>query len=279
MNDLQLLENTQLRDDLPDFRAGDILVPAGTRLGPAHLGLAASAGIAELVVHDRLRVTLLTSGDEVIPPGHPLLPGQIYNANGPMLRGLLEQLGCEIIHADHHPDHLDATRATLERVAGDCDVILTSGGVSVGEEDHIKAAVESLGRIDMWKVRMKPGKPLAFGQVAGTPFIGLPGNPVSGFATFLLFARPYLLARMGARVAPLRSIRLPAAFARPVAGDRRDFARGRITPDQRVELYANQGSGILSSLTWAEGLVEIPEHATVAPGDLVDVHLLAELLA
>lgn len=262
-----------------DFRAGDILIPAGIPLGPAHLGLAASAGIAELMVHERLRVALLTSGDEVIPPGRPLLPGQIHDANGPMLRGLLEQLGCEITHAAHLPDDLHATRATLEKVAGDCDVIVTSGGVSVGEEDHIKAAVESLGSIDMWKVRMKPGKPLAFGQVAGTPFIGLPGNPVSGFATFALFARPYLLARMGARVPPLRPILLPAAFARPKAGDRRDFARGRITPDQHVELYANQGSGILSSLTWAEALVEIPEHATVAPGDLVNVHLLAELLA
>ncbi|MGD9708385.1 MAG: gephyrin-like molybdotransferase Glp [Halothiobacillaceae bacterium] len=262
-----------------DFRADDVLVHAGTRLGPAHLGLAASGGLAALEVRDRLRVALLTSGDEVTPPGQPLAPGHIYNANGPMLRGLLEQLGCTISHVEHLPDDFATTRATLERLAGECDVILTSGGVSVGEEDHIKAAVESLGRIDLWKVRMKPGKPLAFGQVAGTPFIGLPGNPVSGFATFLLFAKPFLLARMGASVPPLRPLRLPAAFARPKAGDRRDFARGRLTPDQRVELYVNQGSGILNSLSWAEALVEIPEHATVAPGDLVNVHLLAELLA
>ncbi|MEW6728322.1 MAG: gephyrin-like molybdotransferase Glp [Pseudomonadota bacterium] len=262
-----------------DFRAGEVLVPAGTRLGPAHLGLAASGGIAEVEVHDRLRVALLTSGDEVTPPGQPLAPGHIYNANAPMLRGLIEQLGCTISHIEHLTDDFTTTRAALERLAGECDVILTSGGVSVGEEDHIKAAVESLGRIDLWKVRMKPGKPLAFGQVAGTPFIGLPGNPVSGFATFLLFAKPFLLARMGASVPPLRPLQLPAAFARPVASDRREFARARITADQRVELYANQGSGILSSLTWADALAEIPEHVTIAHGDLVHVHLLAELLA
>jgi molybdopterin molybdotransferase len=262
-----------------DFRAGDVLVHAGTRLGPAHLGLAASGGLAELEVYDRLRVALLTTGDEVTPPGQPLAPGHIYNANAPMLRGLLERLGCTISHAIHLPDDLEATRAILERLAGECDAIITSGGVSVGEEDHVKAAVESLGRLDLWKVRMKPGKPLAFGRVAGTPFIGLPGNPVSGFATFLLFARPFLLARMGASVPPLRPLRLPAAFARPVASDRREFARARIDADQRVQLYANQGSGILSSIAWADALAEIPEHVTIAPGDLVDVHLLAELLA
>lgn len=262
-----------------DFRAGEVLVPAGARLGPAHLGLVASGGVAELEVYDRLRVALLTSGDEVTPPGQPLAPGHIYNANAPLLRGLIEQLGCTLSHIEHLPDDFATTQATLERLAGECDVILTSGGVSVGEEDHIKAAVEALGRIDLWKVRMKPGKPLAFGHVANTPFIGLPGNPVSGFATFLLFAKPFLLARMGASAPPLRPLQLPAAFARPVASDRREFARARITADQRVELYVNQGSGILSSLTWADALAEIPEHATVAPGDLVNVHLLAELLA
>jgi len=262
-----------------DFRAGEVLVPAGTRLGPAHLGLAASGGLATLKVRDRLRVALLTTGDEVTPPGQPLAPGHIYNANAPLLRALLEGLGCTISHAAHLPDDLAATRAVLQQVARECDVILTSGGVSVGEEDHVKAAVESLGALDLWKVRMKPGKPLAFGWVEGTPFIGLPGNPVSGFATFLLFARPFLLARMGADVPSLRPLRLPAAFARPTASDRREFARARIGADQRIELYADQGSGILRSLTWADALVEIPEYTTVAPGDLVHVHLLAELLA
>ncbi len=262
-----------------DFRADDVLAPAGTRLSAAHLGLIASGGIDRLTVRDRLRVALLTSGDEVVPAGQPLAPGQIHNANAPMLHGLLEQLGCEISHAEHLPDDFDQTRTVLQRVAGECDVILTSGGVSVGEEDHIKPVVDALGALDLWKVRMKPGKPLAFGQVLGTPFIGLPGNPVSGFVTFLLFARPFLLARMGAKAPPLRPLRLPASFTRPVASDRREFARARLTANQHVELYANQGSGILSSLAWAEALAEIPEHTPIAPGDTVNVYLLAELLA
>ncbi|TQV63809.1 MAG: molybdopterin molybdotransferase MoeA [Halothiobacillaceae bacterium] len=262
-----------------DFRSGAVLVPAGTRLAPAHLGLAASGGIDRCSVFGRLRVALLTTGDEVVPPGQPLHPGQIYNANAPLLSGLLQQLGCEISHVEHLPDHFDTTLDGLKRIAPACDVILTSGGVSVGEEDHVKSAVEHLGTLDMWKVRMKPGKPLAFGHVLGTPFIGLPGNPVSGFVTFLLFARPFLLASMGATTPAPRPIRLPAAFARPRASERREFARGRITADQRVELYANQGSGILSSLGWAEVLVELPENETLAPGDPVNTYLLAELMA
>jgi len=262
-----------------DFHAGQILAIRGTRLSPANLGLIASSGVSRLDVYEPLRVALLTSGDEVTAPGLPLRPGCIYNANATLLHGLLRQLGCQISHQIHLPDDFAATRDTLAKIAGECDVILASGGVSVGEEDHIKAAVESLGRIDLWKVRMKPGKPLAFGYVADTPFIGLPGNPVSGFATFALFARPFLLKRMGAQVADLRPLRLPAAFSTTRISDRREFARGRITPEQGIELYANQGSGILSSLSWAEALVELPENTLIHPGDLVNVHLLNELLA
>lgn len=262
-----------------DFRTADRLLPQGTRLKPAHLGLLASAGIATLRVHTPLRIALLTSGDEVIAPGLPLRPGGIYNANAAMLRGLLLDMGCKVTFERHLPDDLETTRRTLTEAAGACDVILTSGGVSVGEEDHIKSAVQSLGRLDLWKVRMKPGKPLAFGYVADTPFIGLPGNPVSGFATFALFARPFLLKSMGAEVNALRPLRLPAAFSHTRMSDRREFARGRITAQQSVELYANQGSGILSSLSWAEALVELPENTPIAPGDQVNVHLLSELFA
>ena len=262
-----------------DFHAGQILATRGTRLSPANLGLIASSGASQLKVYAPLRVALLTSGDEVITPGLPLRPGCIYNANATLLHGLLLQLGCKVSHRIHLPDNFSATREALAQIAGECDVILTSGGVSVGEEDHIKAAVESLGRIDLWKVRMKPGKPLAFGYVANTPFIGLPGNPVSGFATFALFARPFLLKSMGAHVAALRPLRLPAAFGTTRTSDRRDFARGRITAEQGIELYANQGSGVLSSLSWADALVELPENTLIHPGDLVNVHLLSELLA
>ncbi|MFZ5580609.1 MAG: gephyrin-like molybdotransferase Glp [Pseudomonadota bacterium] len=262
-----------------DFKADAILLPTGTRLGPAHLGLLASGGIDRPRVRERLRVALLTTGDEVVPAGQPLAPGQIHNANAPMLRGLLDRLGCAISHCEHLPDDFETTRATLAKVAGECDVILTSGGVSVGEEDHIKPAVDALGQLDLWKVRMKPGKPVAFGQVLDTPFIGLPGNPVSGFVTFLLLARPYLLARMGAREALPKPLRLPTAFAVQRPGERRDFARARISADQRVELFANQGSGILGSLSWADALAEIPENTTIAPGDMINVYPLAELLA
>ena len=262
-----------------DFHAGQTLLTRGTRLRPVHLGLLASAGISRLIVQEPLRVALLTSGDEVIAPGHPLRPGCIYNANAALLRSLLLHMGCHISHQAHLPDDFAATRQTLAQLAETCDVILTSGGVSVGEEDHIKAAVESLGRIDLWTVRMKPGKPLAFGHVGATPFIGLPGNPVSGFATFVLFARPFLLKRMGAQVPDLRPLRLPAAFGTTRMSGRREFARGRITPEQRIELYTDQGSGILSSLAWAEVLVELPEQTLIEPGDAVNVHLLSELLA
>lgn len=262
-----------------DFHAGQILLTRGTRLNPANLGLIASSGVSLLDVYEPLRVALLTSGDEVTTPGLALRPGCIYNANATLLHGLLLQLGCEVSHRIHLPDNLSATREALAQIAGECDVILTSGGVSVGEEDHIKAAVESLGRIELWKVRMKPGKPLAFGYVANTPFIGLPGNPVSGFATFVLFARPFLLKSMGAQVADLRPLRLPAAFSTTRTSDRREFARGRITAEQRIELYANQGSGVLSSLSWADALVELPENTLIHPGDVVNVHLLSELLA
>jgi molybdopterin molybdotransferase len=262
-----------------DFHAGQILVTRGTRLSPANLGLIASSGVSHLKVFEPLRVALLTSGDEVTVPGLPLRPGCIYNANATLLHGLLRQLGCQISHQIHLPDNFVATRDALAQIAGECDVILTSGGVSVGDEDHIKAAVESLGRIDLWKVRMKPGKPLAFGYVEDTPFIGLPGNPVSGFAVFTLFARPFLLKRMGAQVGDLRPLRLPAAFSTTRTSDRCEFARGRITPEQSIELYVNQGSGILSSLSWAEALVELPENTLIHPGDLVSVHLLSELLA
>ena len=262
-----------------DFHSGHILAPRGTRLTPALLGLLASAGISHVKVFEPLRVALLTSGDEVIPPGQPLRPGCIFNANAPLLRGLLEQMGCHISHQEHLPDNFEATQQRLAAMAKECDVILTSGGVSVGDEDHIKAAVESLGRIELWKVRMKPGKPLAFGYVGDTPFIGLPGNPVSGFATFVLLARPFLLKRMGASVADLRPLRLPAGFSTTRMSDRLEFARARITPEQHIELYANQGSGILSSLAWAEALVELPENTLIHTGDLVNVHLFNELLA
>lgn len=262
-----------------DFRAEQMLLPQGTRLNAAHLGLLASAGIATVEVFQPLRVALLTTGDELIEPGEALQPGCIYNANASLLRGLLQGLGCHITQLQHIADDPAQTRLALAQAADGCDVIITTGGVSVGEEDHMRAAIEALGTIQLWRVRMKPGKPLAFGQIGQTPIIGLPGNPVSTFATFVLFARAFLLKRMGAQVPTLRPLHLPARFSTQRLSDRLEFARARITADQGIELYPRQNSGILSSLSWADVLVEIPEQTLIAEGDLLRVHLLCELMA
>jgi molybdopterin molybdotransferase len=211
-------------------------------------------------------------------PGQPLAPGRIYNSNRATLRGLLNQLGCEVIDLGQVPDRLDATIAVLEQAAGRADVVVTSGGVSVGEEDHVKAALERLGRIEMWKVAMKPGKPLVYGRVGDADFLGMPGNPVSAFVVFCLFARPFLLARMGAKISPVQPYTLPAGFDWAKPGKRREYLRARFE-DGRAVLYPNQGSGVLTSLAWADGLVDIDAGATVKAGDLVRFLPLSELLA
>ncbi|MDP1606282.1 MAG: molybdopterin molybdotransferase MoeA [Rhodocyclaceae bacterium] len=254
-----------------DIAAGTEVLPAGTRLGAAEIGLAASIGAARLPVRRRLRVALLSTGDELAEPGQPLPPGGIYNSNRYFLRALLENLGCAVTDAGHVPDSLAETRRAL-RAAAECnDLIVTSGGVSVGDEDHVKPAVEADGELSLWKIAIKPGKPLAFGKVGagGTAFIGLPGNPVSCFVTFLLFLRPYLLKRMGARTTlPVaRTLVAASDWTRP--DDRRSFLRARIAADGRVELYPNQGSGVLTSCAWADGLVDTPAQQTFKAGDPV----------
>ena len=258
-----------------DIMAGSIILPAGKRLGPAEIGLAASVGLPDLPVRRRLRVALLSTGDELAEPGQPLPPGGIYNSNRHFLRALFETFGCEVTDAGHVPDTLEATRAALRAAAEAHDMIVTTGGVSVGEEDHVKPAVEAEGELSLWKIAIKPGKPLAFGKVGAreTAFFGLPGNPVSCFVTFLLFLRPYLLKRMGAtNVLPqARTLIAASAWAQPE--DRRSFLRARVNADGRVELYPNQSSGVLTSCVWADGLVDTPAQHTFAPGD--SVHFLA----
>lgn len=261
-----------------DIRTGQAVLAAGERLTPARLGVAASVGAAELTVYRRLRVAVFFTGDEIVMPGQPLPPGRIYNSNRASLRGLLGQLGCEIVDLGQVPDRLDATIAILEQAAASADVVVTSGGVSVGEEDHVKAALERLGRIEMWKVAMKPGKPLVYGRIGATDFLGLPGNPVSAFVVFCLFARPFLLARMGARVAFPSPFTVPAGFDWPKPGQRREFLRARIEAGQAV-VYPNQSSGVLTSLAWAGGLVDVEAGATVRAGDPVTFLPLSELLA
>ena len=267
-----------------DTRVGQAVLEAGTRLGAQHLGLAASVGVGELTVYRRLKVALFSSGDELINPGQPLGPGQIYNSNEYTLQALLQSLGCELVSLGIVADTFDATCDALARAAAQADLVMTSGGVSVGEEDHLKPAVEKLGSLDLWKIAIRPGKPLAFGHIEGTPFIGTPGNPVSLFVTFCLFARPFILKSQGVGESQLVPTPVPARadFDWPKAEKRREFARARLQLDGeglgRVSLYSSRSSGVLNSLTWANGLAILPEGQTLARGDTVRFIPFSELL-
>jgi molybdopterin molybdotransferase len=258
-----------------DIVAGSVILPAGTRLRGQELGLASSVGLARLPVRRRVRVAVFFTGDELAMPGEPLAPGAIYNSNRFTLRGLLENLGCEISDYGIVPDSLQATRATLRAAAAGHDLIITSGGVSVGEEDHIKPAVEAEGRLNMWQIAVKPGKPLAFGEVnregsGAAFFLGLPGNPVSSFITFLLFVRPFLLRLQGVTggVAP-KAIPLRADFEWTKPDRRNEFLRARINDAGGLDLFPNQGSGVLTSTVWADGLIDNPPGQAIAKGDIV----------
>jgi molybdopterin molybdotransferase len=265
-----------------DIMAGCEVLCPGTRLGAAEMGLAASAGAASLSVIRHLKVAIFSTGDELAEPGEPISPGQIYNSNRYTLTGLLQGLNADLRDFGRVPDSLDATVKTLEQAADWADVVITSGGVSVGEEDHVKAALEKLGRLEMWKVAMKPGKPVVYGQVNQADFIGLPGNPVSVFATFCLFARPFLLKRMAATRVLYRAFPLKAAFAWTRPGERREFLRGLMVPDgnggAEVRLYPNQSSGVLTSATWGDGFVDIAVGQTVSRGEWVRFIPFSEVL-
>ncbi|WP_020507800.1 molybdopterin molybdotransferase MoeA [Lamprocystis purpurea] len=265
-----------------DIQAGARVIAAGTRLAPQHLGLAASVGVAELQVYRRLRVAILASGDELAMPGAPLGPGQIYNSNRYTLRGLLQGLGCEILDLGIVADTLDDTIEALRRGAAVADLIVASGGVSVGEEDHLKPAVERLGRLDLWNIAMRPGKPVAFGRVGETPFFGSPGNPVSLFVTCCLFARPLILHMQGVTgdLTP-RTLKLRAGFDWPKPDRRTEFHRARLETGEDGELelavYPTRSSAVLSSVAWAEGLIEIAPGQVIRRGDRVDFIPFANL--
>jgi len=267
-----------------DVRHGDVVLAAGTRLTPAALGLAATVGAATLTVSRRPRVALFSTGDELVMPGEPLKPGAIYNSNRYTLRAQIQAMGCDCTDLGIVPDRLDATREVLRRAAEGNDLIVTSGGVSVGEEDHLRPAVQAEGRIELWQIAIKPGKPLAFGEVRRADgstacIVGLPGNPVSSFITFLLMVRPVLLRLQGATRLQPRPVSLRADFDWPRPDKRREFMRVRRNEAGGLDLFANQSSGVLTSAVWADGVVDNPGGRVIRAGDIVDYLSFTEWLA
>ena len=265
-----------------DIRRGHVVLASGVRLGAQHLGLAASIGAAALVVVRRPRVAVFSTGDELAMPGevepHALKPGTLFNSNRFTLRALIEALGCEVIDLGIVPDTLVATREALVEAASRSDCIVTSGGVSVGEEDHIRPAVAAEGHVDFWQIAIKPGKPLASGRVGNALFVGLPGNPVSGFVTFLVFVRPLLLRLQGVTETEPAAYALRADFDWPRADSRQEFLRARSNATGGLDLFPRQGSAVMTSTAWADGLVDNPPGRSIARGDIVRFLPFAALL-
>ncbi|MGH8688839.1 MAG: molybdopterin molybdotransferase MoeA [Burkholderiales bacterium] len=260
-----------------DIAKGAQVLAAGIRLRPQDTGLAASVGIARLPVFRRVRMGLLFTGDELVMPGDPLPPGRIYNSSRFTLNGLAAAFGCEVRDYGIVPDSLETTRAVLRKAAGECDVIVTSGGVSVGDADFVKPAVEAEGSLLMWKIAMKPGRPLAFGKVGQAAFIGLPGNPVSSFVTFLIFVRPFLLKTQGIAAVEPRAIAARADFDWPEPDARREFLRVKWNSSGGLDLYPTQDSAVMTSTAWADGLVDNPPNHAILKGDAVRFLPYAEL--
>jgi molybdopterin molybdotransferase len=265
-----------------DVQQGAEVLSPGLRLTPQAMGMAASVGAGQLCVRRKSRVALFSTGDELAMPGEPLKPGAIYNSNRFTLRGLLQAAGCEVIDLGIVPDQLDATRDALRRAAAQADLVLTCGGVSVGEEDHLKPALQAEGRLDLWSIAIKPGKPLAFGSVrregGEALYIGLPGNPVSSTVTFLVAVMPVLRVLSGATPEGPRPIAMTAGFDWPKPNARREFLRARVASDGRLEIFPNQGSGVLTSMVWADGLIDNPGGHAIARGDTVQFLPLGLLL-
>ena len=269
---------TNVRKAGEDIQTGTTILKSGQKLRAQDIGLAASVGVAKLDVKRRLKVAVFFTGDELCDPSETLKAGQIYNSNRYTLTGLLNSLGCEVIDLGNVEDTLKATVNAMQKAAKEADLVMTSGGVSVGEEDHIRKALEQIGQLEMWRVNIKPGKPFAFGQIKQgskiTPFMGLPGNPVSVFATFCIFARPYILKKQGVSDTHAHSFMAPSNFELNVKETRNEYLRVRFEVNQlgqsSLNLYPNQSSGVLTSVSWANGFAFIPANTKVERGDLVE---------
>lgn len=266
-------EGSSIRRAGEDIRIGSQILDSGTRLQAQHIGLAASIGVDELKVKRRLKVAIFTTGDELTMPGQALVAGKIYNSNRYLFKALLEKLGCKVIDLGNVSDEYQATCDAIRIAASKADLILSSGGVSVGEEDHVKKALEELGRLDLWKIAVRPGKPLAYGNVNGIPFIGVPGNPVSLFVTFSIFIRPFILRSMGVFDVTPTEYQVAAGFDWQRPDKRTEYMRARMVVDDEgnavVDVYRNRSSGVLSSVTWADGMVVINPDQKLKKGDSV----------
>ncbi len=272
---------SHIRRQGEDIQRGQQILPDGLRIRPQDMGLAASMGLAALPVFRRLRVALLFTGDELLTPGQAPETGKIFNSNAYTLRGLLQQLDCELVESAPVADDPEIVREALAGAAATADLVISCGGVSVGEEDHVCDAVRDLGELRLWRIAIKPGKPFAFGRIRETPFIGLPGNPVSAFVMFCLYARPFLLKSQGrADLFPLR-LRVRAGFRKTRATQRVEYLRARlamVAGEPEVTIHPHQGSGVLSSIAWADGLVIVPAGSCVEPGQWLDYLRFSELL-
>ena len=254
-----------------DIEKGSVILKAGTRIRPQEQGLIASVGQVAINVRRKLKVATFFTGDELVEPGNELAQGQIYNSNRYTLTGMLQSAGCEVIDLGIVPDTLEATLEVLKRAAASADLVLTSGGVSVGEEDYVRIALEQLGELSMWRINMKPGKPVAFGKVDNALFMGLPGNPVSVFVTFIIFARPLIFKMQGAENYLSNELSIRSGFEWKGV-KRQEYLRVRVRQDESgacAEIYPHQGSGVLSSTSWADGLVVVEPEKAINTGDII----------
>ena len=265
-----------------DIAKGACILEKGTLLTPSHMALVASIGIADMSVMRRLKVAIISTGDELVTPGSQLPDGKIYDSNRYSLHGLLDQLGCDVIDMGQVEDNLGTTRQALKQASEKADLVLTSGGVSVGEEDHVKQALTELGELNLWKLNIKPGKPLAFGFLQGKPFVGLPGNPVSAYVTFLLVAAPLIRKMQGRAGTTSKPWPVAAGFEKTKIGKRREYIRVKAVANEAGKLvlqpYRHQGSAIMSGICWADGLACIPDGEAVREGDLLNFFSFESLL-